>query len=175
MFVRRLLIFLGLLLPAAVFCQSADSLFLKAAISRLNNARNYTLKVAAAMPAEKYSYKPVPDEMSFSEQLLHLAGNISWLSRSYLSTGEPSITGTLTANAAKADVIYVVTKTYDDALHVLGRFKKESLGDTVRFFAGPMNKLQIIQLLNDHQSHHRGQLAVYLRLNGIKPPDYSGW
>jgi len=30
-------------------------------------------------------------------------------------------------------------------------------------------------LLNDHQTHHRGQLVVYLRLNGIKPPAYIGW
>jgi uncharacterized damage-inducible protein DinB len=38
-----------------------------------------------------------------------------------------------------------------------------------------MNKLQILNLLNDHQTHHRAQLIVYLRINGIKPPDYVGW
>jgi uncharacterized damage-inducible protein DinB len=38
-----------------------------------------------------------------------------------------------------------------------------------------MNKLQIINLINDHQTHHRAQLLVYLRLKGVKPPEYVGW
>lgn len=41
--------------------------------------------------------------------------------------------------------------------------------------AGRMSKLQFINLLNDHQTHHRGQMMVYLRLNGIQPPEYMGW
>ncbi|WP_374662973.1 DinB family protein [Parasegetibacter sp. NRK P23] len=38
-----------------------------------------------------------------------------------------------------------------------------------------MSKLQIINLLSDHQTHHRGQLLVYLRLCGLTPPKYVGW
>ena len=49
------------------------------------------------------------------------------------------------------------------------------LEEKVEFFAGPMNKRQILTLLNDHQTHHCGQLIVYLRLKGVKPPDYRGW
>ncbi len=38
-----------------------------------------------------------------------------------------------------------------------------------------MNKLQINNPMQDHQTHHRAQLLNYLRLNGIKPPAYIGW
>ncbi len=71
--------------------------------------------------------------------------------------------------------MHTLSKTYDFALDVLQHFDLARLSDTVSFFAGPMNKLQIINLLNDHQTHHRAQMLVYLRLNGIKPPDYIGW
>jgi uncharacterized damage-inducible protein DinB len=33
-----------------------------------------------------------------------------------------------------------------------------------------LNKLQFINFIHDHQSHHIGQLIVYLRLNNIEPP-----
>jgi len=49
------------------------------------------------------------------------------------------------------------------------------LDEKVKFFAGPMTRRQILILMHDHQTHHLGQLIVYLRLKGIKPPDYIGW
>jgi len=155
--------------------QNTDSLFLEAAIAKLRHAKNYTLKVANLMPEEKYSYQPSPGEMSFSEQLLHISSNIGWLCSSYLNGSENPITTADIKVKKKEKVIAVVSKTYDYAINVLLRLDKKQIPDTVSFFAGPMNKLQIINLLNDHQTHHRGQLLVYLRLNAIKPPDYVGW
>lgn len=46
---------------------------------------------------------------------------------------------------------------------------------TLDFFAGPKSKLQILYLLQDHMSHHRGQPIVYLNLQGKEPPPYVGW
>ena len=60
-----LLLFLLIIYVATA--QKNDSLFLDAAISQLQNSKEYTLKVANLMPEEKYGFKPVPDEMSFGE------------------------------------------------------------------------------------------------------------
>lgn len=38
-----------------------------------------------------------------------------------------------------------------------------------------LNKIQFLNLIQDHQTHHRAQLLVYLRLNNLTPPRYSGW
>ena len=155
--------------------QSTDNLFLNAAITKLRDAKEYTLKVAQLMPADKYSYKPVPTEMSFAEQLLHLAENLDWLSTSYLGNAKPMLTKEDKALKKKEDILPLLEKTYDFSLNILERFDAAHLADTVSFFAGPKTKLQIINLVNDHQTHHRAQMIVYLRLNGIKPPDYVGW
>lgn len=45
----------------------------------------------------------------------------------------------------------------------------------VDFFARPKTKLQILNLMQDHVTHHRAQILVYLNLNEIKPPKYVGW
>ncbi|WP_290790024.1 DinB family protein [Flavihumibacter sp. UBA7668] len=170
-----LLISISVFLRFTAAAQQTDSLFLKAAIERLEHSKNYTLAVAQSMPDKKYSYRPSPEEMSFAEQLIHISGNLAWLSTSYLSGAVNPISEMDKKAISKKEVMDVVTKTYDYALQVLRQFKSTQLADTVSFFAGPLNKLQIINLLNDHQSHHRGQLLVYLRLNGIKPPAYTGW
>lgn len=158
-----------------MMAQTVDAVFLNANITKLKNAREYTLLVANAMPAEKYNYQPSKEEMEFGKQLLHISENLCWLSSSYLTGNKNPTTEADGRLTFKKDIIAVVTKAYDFAINTLQNFDTKALADTVKFFAGPMNKLQIINLLQDHQTHHRGQLLVYLRLNGIKPPDYVGW
>ena len=155
--------------------QATDSLFMEAAVTKLRHAKEYTLKVAGLMPADRYSYKPVPEEMSFAEQLVHLAENLDWLSGDYLGNKQHVFTEKDKGLKRKEEIIPMLERTYDFALGVLGRFNTAHLADTVSFFAGPKTKLQIINLVNDHQTHHRAQLLVYLRLNGIQPPNYVGW
>jgi uncharacterized damage-inducible protein DinB len=155
--------------------QSVDTLFIQAAKKKLYNAREYTLKVAALMPAENYQFKPSVDEMNFGEQLLHISKNLGWLSSSYLKGEQNPVRNVDTKLHQKDSIIAIVSRVYDYALNALEYFPADHLKDTVSFFSGPMNNLQIINLINDHQTHHRGQLIVYLRMNGIKPPGYVGW
>lgn len=155
--------------------QKNDLLFIDAAITKLQNSKEYTLKVANLMPEEKYGFKPVPDEMSFGEQLLHIASNLNWLTSSYITNIKSPITKAATQVQKKEEIIQVVNNTYEYAISALKSFEAAHLADTVSFFAGPKTKLQIINLISDHQTHHRAQIIVYLRLNGIKPPDYIGW
>jgi uncharacterized damage-inducible protein DinB len=156
--------------------QSIDSLFINTSHSKLQSARAYTLEVARLMRPEHYSFKPDEDEMSFGEQLLHLSQNLGWLSSYYLNKkAENPVTKADIKLHDKDSIIAVVSKAYDYALGVLKDFPPSRLRDKNLFFAGPMNQVQIITLLNDHQTHHRGQLIVYLRMKGIRPPAYVGW
>jgi len=155
--------------------QRIDSLFLSASMIKLQHAKEYTLKVANLMPDSKYGFKPSKEEMSFGEQLLHLAANMGWLSSTYLSNSVNPVTDKDMKREKKEEILAALNRSYDFALNILKQFPSAQLADTVSFFVGPLNKLQIINLLNDHQTHHRAQMLVYLRLNGIKPPDYVGW
>jgi uncharacterized damage-inducible protein DinB len=171
------LLFFALFLSATniASAQKIDSLFLDAAITKLQNSKEYTLKVANSMPDEKYGFKPVPDEMSFGEQLLHTASNLNWLTSCYITSNKSPVTKAATQVYKKDEIIQVLNNTYDYAIGALKSFDGSHLADTVSFFAGAKTKLQIINLISDHQTHHRAQMIVYLRLNGIKPPGYVGW
>lgn len=149
------------LFPIMLKAQNIDQLFMKTSIQKLENAKQYTLKVAEMMPADKYDFKPVKEERSFGEQLLHLASNLGWLSSSYLANKKNPVTSTDMKFTNKDSIIAVLNKSYDYAIDVMKKFSPQHLADTVKFFAGPMTKLQIIVLINDHQTHHRAQALVF--------------
>ncbi len=138
------------------------------------NAAEYTLELAESMPAELYDYRPCPECMTFSEQLLHMTHNMNWLGKRYLNA-DPHSAEDLEIGQPKDITIEWLTEGFDNALNAFRSISPEELDDEVEFFAGPMTKRQIMHLMHDHLTHHRGQLVVYLRLNGITPPRYRGW
>lgn len=152
----------------------AQSTYLAECQQKLKNAAAYTLEVAELMPEDQYDYKPAAEEMSFKEQLLHLISNLNWLTNDYLG-GKKLQKDLKKRDYTKTEVIAILKEGYALTAEALANFKPTQLEESVKFFAGPMTKRQIITLLNDHQTHHRAQLLVYLRLNGIKPPSYRGW
>ncbi|MEO8415136.1 MAG: DinB family protein [Ginsengibacter sp.] len=169
-------IFIALIFFATPFKLSAqagnDSLI--AQLSRKwANAKVYALKMAELMPEEYYDFKPVPEEMGFKQQLLHIADNIEWLSSSYLFV--PKRNKIDTAVQGKIAVMKILSDAYDMGMMAHKNISAKQLDEVVPFFAGPMSRRQIMILMHDHQTHHLGQLIVYIRLNGIKPPDYVGW
>lgn len=168
--------FLSLLFTTSFksFAQMNNSDSLVAQLSRKwANAKVYALKMAELMPEEYYDFKPVPEEMSFKQQLLHIADNMEWLSSSYLFI--PKKNKIDTAVKGKAAVIKILSDSYDMGMKANQSISDKQLDEVVPFFAGPMSRRQILILMHDHQTHHLGQLIVYLRLKGIKPPDYVGW
>lgn len=159
--------------PIFISAQNSDSLFMDAALKKMHHSKSYTIDVLKLMPENKYAFKPNINEMDFGEQAFHLSSNLGWLISSYLKVSKNPVIKPIEKN--KNELLSITNKAYDYAIDVLAHFDRNKLTDTVSFFAGPMTKLQIINLINDHQTHHRAQMIVYLRLNGIKPPEYIGW
>jgi uncharacterized damage-inducible protein DinB len=68
-----------------------------------------------------------------------------------------------------------LNQAFELSMTALKNAENKDLSLKVDFFAGEKSLLQIIELMDDHLTHHKGQLAVYLRLNGITPPRFVGW
>lgn len=139
-----------------------------------DNSKIYLLEIAKAMPENKYNYKPTAREMSFKEQVFHILENMDWLSTTYFSTAkyEKKDRSKITS---KEVVIKEIESAFDKAKNIIKEDKNPDLNQKVDFFAGPKTRLQILNLIQDHVTHHRGQLIVYLNLNQIDPPKYVGW
>jgi uncharacterized damage-inducible protein DinB len=156
------------------FFGSAQNESIEAFLEKWENSKTYLVEIAKAMPEESYSYKPTAREMSFGEQLIHIKGNIDWLVTTYF-TAEKFDKKKDEKTYSKEEIISMLEMSFDKVYEVIKNTKPEALKDKVAFFAGPKTKLQILNLLQDHVTHHRGQLIVYLNLNEIKPPSYVGW
>ena len=75
-------IFLSILLLSFSFTGIAQSnkLLINSHLEKFKNAKSYTLAMADKLVEDKYDFKPVKEEMSYKEQLVHIGENIYWLS-----------------------------------------------------------------------------------------------
>lgn len=154
----------------------ASDPLLEAHVSKLQGAKEYTIQVAELMPESLYSFRPVGDEMTFTEQLLHISENLYWLSSSYINEqSDPSRIKADSKNMSKTEVLAFVTKAYDFAIASVQAVQPETLSKEFDWNGGKLNKIQFLNLIQDHQTHHRAQILVYLRMNDIIPPRYRGW
>ncbi|GGA91813.1 DinB family protein [Puia dinghuensis] len=138
-------------------------------------AKSYTLDYLNTMPADKYSFKAVDSIRSFAQQMLHLAsGNMFLISA---ATGEKITNfpgrGLETSPTAqtKDSVVYYVTRSYDFALESIQKLDPGKLGELTG--QGERKTTRFAWLLKafEHQTHHRGQTTIYIRLLGIRPPN----
>lgn len=148
--------------------------FLQDHITKWTNGLKYTEDVMNILPDSLWNYKPVKEEMSFREQVLHISQNMYWLSSSYLNGENVGL-----KIKDEGQSIQEIKAQYQEiakyTLRVLRNLKENELTERVNFFAGNLTRWQIFELMHDHHTHHRGQIIVYLRLNGLKPPKYIGW
>lgn len=143
-------------------------------LEKWENSKNYLLEIAQAMPEAFYNYKPTEREMSFKEQLIHIKGNMDWLSNTYF-TKEKYVREKNEIPETKQETILLLKEAFEATSFIIKQTEEKEFQEIVDFFAGPKSKLQILNLLQDHVTHHRGQLIVYLNLKDIEPPRYIGW
>src|SRR5436190_16075921 len=84
-----------------------------AIVKHLKTSRDFTLKVAEQMPEADYGFKLTPPQMSFAEQITHLAQEQSGFLASF-STGKPDPGKPASMN--KKDVIAYVRQTFDKSI-----------------------------------------------------------
>lgn len=136
-------------------------------------AKDLALAVAAAMPAENYDFKPNPEEMSFGEQMMHIAqANYGYCA--YASDAKsPFVPLVKDSKVDKAEASKQLAASFD---YCTGVFAKVTDAQLDLMHGSGEHKVATRDLMMGvmiHMAHHRGQAEVYLRLKGIKPPDYK--
>ena len=140
-------------------------------------SRNHALiyGLAGAMPADKYTFKPTPEQQSFGERVLHVAEvNLMLLKALGAKAAPPEVD--LKA-ASKTEAMATLQKVDDYGLAVIKELSEPQLAarisspQVMAFFMGPMlSRQRVLYFLMTHSQDTYGQLVVYLRLNGVTPP-----
>jgi len=141
-------------------------------------SKQFTVDVANAMPAELYDFRPNPEEMTFGEQMLHIAVSNVFRFNQITGTKPPFALDLSKPPAAdKQTVLKVLDQSFDYVIDVLPRITPEQLQRTwhIPSWKGrndPDGRAMIMNMFV-HTAHHRAQCEVYMRAKGIKPPDYA--
>jgi uncharacterized damage-inducible protein DinB len=139
-------------------------------LKHLKTSRDFTLKVADQMPADSYNFKLTPPQMTFAEQMAHLAGSLT-VFVSPFSGQQPS--PSKPASMSKKDVMAFVTKSYDDAIAQVSKLTPEQISKTYKSEEGTLTGLENLMAMLDHCTHHRASAEMYLRSKGITPTEYQ--
>jgi uncharacterized damage-inducible protein DinB len=130
--------------------------------------------IADAMPEDKFGYKSTPAQRSYGEQVMHVAtANVDFLKL----VGGRATPPAFTADSAKtkADMIKALGDSYEYAVALLNEQTDASITETIEAdFLGPSTRARVFWFLLGHSMDIYGQMAVYLRLNGIVPPASRG-
>lgn len=143
-------------------------------MGKWENSKQFTIDVLDKMPDSGMDYKTDPEAMSFKEQIHHIANAIVGISQGFLNGPEPDFSIDL-ATASKADLADYVGKCYDYGTKTMMALSEADAGESIEVFGNNVTKRQIMALLMDHSTHHRGSAIAYLRIQGVEPPAYVGF
>ena len=139
-------------------------------------AKVYTTEYLNTMPANKYGYryKAVDSLRSFAQQMLHLAtANVFLMATAtdqaplpWASFGlEKSVTA-----QTRDSVVYYVNASYDYAMNAVKNSDPAKWKEIKKLFGFETTRFALMQKTFEHQTHHRGQTTIYIRMNDIAPP-----
>ena len=129
------------------------------------------MDIADAMPENKFSYKSTSAQRNYAEQIMHVAQvNVGLLK----AIGGKAAAPTFTAQSAKtkAELLKALGDSYDYGIALIKEQSEATMIATVKGppFLGACTRARIFWALLLHSMDIYGQMAVYLRLNGIVPP-----
>jgi uncharacterized damage-inducible protein DinB len=142
---------------------------------------DFTIAVASAMPADGYTFRPTPEEMSFGELMAHIAAldrnscaNASGLTPPAL----PARIAEWAQDTVKMEVdretgIQFIKDSFEFCYKAITDMPMSRMDSVVGPPKRNLTGFEWLWSYFTHTAHHRGQAEVYLRLKGIKPPEYA--
>jgi uncharacterized damage-inducible protein DinB len=133
------------------------------------NSKNLTA-AAESMPAEKYSYHPTPEQITYAHLMMHIAQSNTLLCSKISGMAAPA-DAQLKETDGKDKLVGALKDSFTYCTTALANVDDSGLGASVTLFGNRQTTkaAAMISLANDWADHYSAA-AMYLRLNGILPP-----
>lgn len=155
---------------------AAECEYSQALRTHLARIRGMLVAIVAAMPEEKYEFRPARDVRSFREMVEHLIAD-SYTHAGYVMGKSRAESEKIAAEKTKgiktrSEYLKAMGEAFDFADRMLAGITDENAMDTVTAMRGAKaTRVEAaLQAFEDDMDHY-GNFVVYLRLNGIVPPD----
>jgi hypothetical protein len=146
-------------------------------LADLDSLQAKFVALAAAIPAEKYSWRPAPGVRSVGEAFMHAASEYyTFVPAAYGGARSPVIARgreafqQFEANSSKQDVQKHLAEGFAYARQTIAALDPATLGGTRKLFGGDHTIIETSFAVVDDLHEHLGQLIAYARMNGVKPP-----
>jgi uncharacterized damage-inducible protein DinB len=129
------------------------------------------VRLAEAMPAEKYTWRP-EGARSVSEIYLHIAGGNFGFMR-LLGAQPPAGIDPRTlekSTTEKAKVVEILKQSFDHVRQTVLNTSDADLDKPVKLFGQPSTIRNVLYIVGTHQHEHFGLTIAYARINGVVPP-----
>jgi uncharacterized damage-inducible protein DinB len=129
-------------------------------------------RLAEAIPADKYAWRPSPDVRSFAEVFLHVsAANFNL----YKLVGTPppagfDVKGFEKSTTDKAKVMATLKDSFAHARQAIMAMPDADLNKSLDWFGGKNTQRGILLFVVRHAAEHLGQSIAYARFAGFTPP-----
>jgi hypothetical protein len=168
-----------LTIPALAQSTVPSSTIKDALVKHWKTSSDFTIAVAKLMPADSYGFKPVPDELTFGQVLIQVGRANLGACAVASGTKRPDVPPALVEQESgkqapdKDAIVQFLSSSFDFCNQAVANITPEKLDAVVGPPSRKMTGFEWLWAYFTHTAHHRGQLEVYLRLKGIKPPDYE--
>jgi uncharacterized damage-inducible protein DinB len=158
------------LLSVAAFAQPAKNPVTDVLRDTLAGRQKNTVAAIAEMPADKFGFKPTPDQMSFGHLAAHIVEANYFFCSKVGDVPAPKLEE-LTETAPKDKLVAAAQASFDFCGMALAKAEDAKLGDPIEDFAKKTRPRAWAALaLASSWADHYGAAAMYLRLNGLLPP-----
>jgi uncharacterized damage-inducible protein DinB len=129
-------------------------------------------RLAEAIPADKYNWRPAADVRSFAEVFLHVsAANFNL----YKMVGTPPPSGIDVKNlekstTEKAKVVATLKDSFAHAKQAIKVMPDAELEKSMDWFGGKNTERGVLLFIVRHAAEHLGQSIAYARMDGVVPP-----
>src|SRR5229473_4610683 len=101
----------------------------------LERRSKVTIGAAETMPADKYNFRPTPEQMTFGHLVMHTAGANNFLCSSIAGTAAPA-DEKLSDTDSKEKLVAALKSSFDYCTQALAKIDDSNLGEQVPFFRG---------------------------------------
>jgi uncharacterized damage-inducible protein DinB len=129
-------------------------------------------RLAQAVPAEKFAWRPNPDVRSIAEVLLHVSA-ANYNLYKLVGTPPPSNVDIKSLEKSTTDKAKVIATLRDSFAHAKAAIKAmpdADLDKSMDWFGGKNTERGILLFIVRHAAEHLGQSIAYIRQIGIVPP-----
>jgi hypothetical protein len=164
--------FLGciILLSAAALGQQTKSPVSDVLRAMLTGREKNTIAAFEEMPADKFGYKPTPEQMTFGHLAAHIVSSNYYFCSNVGDVPRPK-TEELKGTEGKDKLVAAVKASFEFCDTALAKADDSKMSENITWFDDkPRARAWAFMALSGSWADHYGMAAMYLRLNGLVPP-----